>query len=123
MNIENLKKVRDAVANSRAFRMCSWASEHRDDDFIGGHYCGSSACIAGHAGALMFRERAYGSTPISTYKTVCAWLELDELQANSLFFPVIELDGFNMTQIFKDHAVRCLDHLIETGEVDWMRTA
>ena len=123
MNIENLKKLRDAVANSRAFNMEEWPDfDICDAKFINGHYCGTPACIGGHASALILREKLYGESTNYTY--VFGWLELDNDQSADLFFPDQEHNGgIVMRNIDQAHAVRCLDHLIETGEVDWMATS
>ena len=100
MNRENIKKVRDhiAVAGDEHFDMRNWD-------------CGTSACIGG------WTDRLCGP-PGNRDSTVTArTLGLDEEVANELFF--MTETPVRMMDVTREHAVRVLDHLLETGEVDW----
>ena len=120
MNIENLKLLRDAVAKSMAFDMEEWPLlDESDVAFDKGHYCGTPACIGGHAEALIIDSGIYLE---SRFHTVSKWVDLTYIQYKALFFPTKNIHGFHLDEITKEHAVRCLDHLIKTGEVDWRVT-
>ena len=75
--------------------------------------CGTPACIAGWAGRI-FSTRI---TQAEGYEI----LGLNEEQAWDLFLPGNQLNliGRFYNEITLGHAVKVLDHLIETGEVDW----
>ena len=124
MNIENLKKLRDSVNDSRAFDMGIYGVRYIDDvNFNGPHYCGAPACIAGHAVALIIEGGRDIFGFINASVEAIRWLELDQKTASNLFKPCEEHEGIDMWDVTQSHAVRCLDHLIETGEVDWMATS
>ena len=121
MNIDNLKLLRDTIANSQAFDMGDWPHIDKSDaEYIaGGHYCGTPVCIGGHGEALI---RVSGERPDDSsisVKDVGGWLGLSGKKFNALFFPRREDAGIDMLDITQAQAIRCLDHLIETGEVDW----
>ena len=123
MNIENLKLLRDSIEKSMAFDMTDWPiffSEY-DVEFNNGHYCGSAACIGGHAEALMIHNDDISG--VATMSEVRLWLDLSPIDANRLFFPNLYNCGVSISNITQEHAVRCLDHLIKTGEVNWSGTA
>lgn len=85
--------------------------------------CGTVACIGG--AAICFFERKFDPT-----KEVDAYcldsraghlLELDHDRASQLFFPN-QWGGPELEEITTEWAANCIDHLIETGEVDWWAT-
>ena len=121
MNTENLKLLRDSIEKSMSFDMSEWPIffDEYDAKFNNGHYCGSAACIGGHAEALMIDSGLFLD---SKFYSVSKWVDLTYIQHKALFFPTKITHGFNLDEITQDHAVRCLDHLIKTGEVDWRVT-
>lgn len=122
MNVEKIKQVRDRIAELPAerFNMGIWAGTLRGDEYGVfpsqlNHDCGTAACIGGWAEAVAAAEREDGSIPIAEH-----YLDLSNDQADALFYPnVAPLGLYSMSQLKITHAVKVLDHLIETGEVDW----
>lgn len=127
MNRKNIQKVRDHIAglNPKRFNMALWAAERDGDDDVAPvrlkHDCGTCGCIGGWTDAI-FR------TPRSKMGAESAGraLGLTEDQAQALFFPWGfpwgVNDGDDWENIKPAHAVRVLDHLLATGEVDWRST-
>ena len=108
MNIERIKVVRDDIAKSSTFDMTR-----------GVHTCGSPGCVAGHAFV-----RAEPGEYVGVMAGAAAWLGLDAGQAGELFVPRGAwdwlADRFEPRFITAEHAAYTLDHLIETGEVDYV---
>ena len=129
MNIENVKRVRDAVAASKSFDMARWGITTYDDvEFKDGHFCGSPGCIRGHAVALMIDDGLYECSEVEDDHTryvsidnahcdAGVWMGLDIDMAGELFLPAEPSASIYL--ITQDQAVKCLDHLLETGVVDW----
>lgn len=130
MNRENIQKVRDHIAalDAGRFNMTDYfvlpADEGRDryTDAARRQYgsnaaalegsCGTAACIAGHALALLLPEQPIPDKP----KEVAADLfDIGDDEANELFVP----DARTNSRTTPAQAVRVLDHLLETGLVDW----
>lgn len=104
MNVENIKKVRDHIAGlpPERFSMREWD-------------CGTAACLGG------WTERFFvGDEEYLTVASIMDCLGISPSEAEDLFHP-----GRFMTETFNPYdatpaqAVRVLDHLLETGEVDW----
>lgn len=76
-------------------------------------HCGSPACIGGWARILFvpWQDRFVGLTEVGFTR-----LGLSYGQADALFFPA---GGWNAYSAMPAQAVKVLDHLIATGEVDW----
>ena len=109
MNRENITKVRDVIAGlpSAEFDMRDW----------GNHECDTAACIGGWTARVVLNDR-------SLTERVCGdALGLTVGQRSTLFYPRgIELpDGgyWSPYDATPTQAVRVLDHLLATGEVDW----
>lgn len=105
MNVENIKRVRDHIAALPAdqFNMRRFTSE-----------CGTAHCIAGWAGVLFgtpgeFHGSSFGREALG----------LDEETALDLFYCGDGAEGDEAWNSTPQQAVRVLDHLIATGEVDW----
>lgn len=124
MNRENIQKVRDVIAAlpRKRFNMTGWAhggnryySEISPSEIT--HDCDTAACIGGWAVALSAPDE---TTPFSTdvRERASAFLGIDGSMSMDLFMPNIE----NWSRITNAHAVRVLDHLLATGEVDWKST-
>jgi len=105
VNVENLRKVRDHIASLPPEQVNMGL-------FQGEKSCGTVACIAGWATELNGGRRAQG------------WLGLYDRQTRELFTPRgwarDEHRRVEHTKLYpKSRVVTTLDHLIETGEVDW----
>ena len=106
MNRENIKRVRDHLAelSPERFDMEVWGPGPKALR----HDCGASACIAGWAQAIL-----------SPRSTMDPWwkaerlFELSPEQSADLFLAPGHRDATT------SQAVAVLDHLLETGEVDW----
>lgn len=98
--------------------------------------CGTVACIAGWTCALLAPQTDLGllTTPVQAR----AVLGLTVAQATALFmvvpteddaegwdmiYDMREADWPDLEEITADQVVRVLDHLIETGRVDWSAAA
>jgi len=120
MNVENIKRVRDHIAGLPAerFNMDCWAVgagqtfpfQLGAEAFLSD--CGTCGCIGGWTNAV-FREGVLYSQHAAAKR-----LGLNEETADALFFPDQAITGSYDT-ITIPEAVAVLDHLIETGEVDW----
>jgi hypothetical protein len=85
------------------------------------HGCGTAACIAGWACALY----APAVTLFEADDVAGFVLGLEHSLARELFYPwdsqSIEIDWAEASLITPDQAVRVLDWLIATGQVDWAK--
>lgn len=116
----NLIKVRDHIASLPPGRFNMrylfkdrrgerWSDEAPHAQLV--HPCGTAACIAGWTLALFAPNKRGGDADDAQ-----TLLGLDEYQADELFLP----QGYrNSRRYTQARAVRTLDHLIATGEVDW----
>ena len=111
MNRENIKKLIGALEESKTYDQARWC-----------HTCGSPACIAGHAAALagatdMGNGRcAVDGRTVFIDDTAIGWTGLDNRQSADLFSPI---PFGNLSEATKADAIATLEHLLETGEVDW----
>lgn len=108
INVENVRRVRDHIAtlNPKQFNMSAWRWPQQE--------CGTAACIGGWAEAVLFPDDPddVGSTDLRDA------LGIREEQWVPLFAP----PGWSLrvaSPYSQAAAVAVLDHLIETGEVDW----
>lgn len=122
MNRENIKKVRDVIAKlpGKRFSMKTYISIDGNDapgETPGAAIaeCGTAACIAGWAVVLL----APDCPRIDIDDVAAGVLGLSHSDANELFTP----RGYSAPGLYtRPHAVRVLDHLLATGEVDWQVT-
>lgn len=98
----NIKLVRDDIADA--------PEEHFGMKFWN---CGTSACIGG------FIDRRFGEEYELSYEEAGNFVGLDWYSADDLFSMLDSKYGFE--DATKDSALRVLDILAETGEVDWDR--
>ena len=83
------------------------------------HDCGTPACIVGYTLAL---EGYQGPANVHGAQ---AWLELTDADAQALFSPDNETDGWTFSpepgekQITSQHAVQCLRKFAVHNTVDW----
>lgn len=134
MNIENLKKVRQAVIDSPAFDMTSFFSIERENGKITYEStvssavmhrtvnpCGTTACIAGECAILIQKEyedtgegRDLSEQPdFYTDDIAREYLGLTVKQADWLFY-----GGFSknsLCEITKEQAVEAIEYMIEHG--------
>lgn len=110
MNVENIKKVRDLIAGlpAKRFAMNDWGfcGYSGAEAFL--HDCGAAACIGGWAEVLIGGEKM-------RMEQVYRLMGLSEDEGDDLCFPHVE--GSMHASVAQGVAV--LDHLLETGEVDW----
>ena len=130
MNVELLKRIRNWIATPKPgepnFNMGNFIYADIEPDENGeDHWCNTCCCIAGAAvvfGAGDFEarmDRALSSAvedgrwgfELSIEDEATELLKLDNKRALSLFY-----DGMDAKPA---HAIAVIDHLIETGEVDW----
>ena len=83
--------------------------------------CGTAGCIVGHA-RLLWPHLETGL--VFVINAVQHELGLNFYMFNRLYTPSRDLDGVSYIDgsIDKDWAIRTLEHLLATGEVDWMAT-
>lgn len=126
MNRENIQKVRDYIAELEPsqFRMDQWADQldangesmlidFAQRDSLLRHDCGTCACIGGWTMALL----GEGKITMSS-EAAGALLGLGKNEATCLFYPAY-IANREWGKITPEQGVRVLDHLLETGKVDW----
>lgn len=145
MNRENIQKVRDHIAAlpKKRFSMAAYFGDVLVDDDDGAKWvgtanwdrrktnremaeggCNTCACIAGHT-LVALRPNDLLAERIAGPAQRLLWLTTD--QADKLFEPnnhdsAFRDAGLTLERVTLSHAVRVLDHLLETGEVDWVST-
>ena len=134
LNTTNLTILRDTIAalDPSRFAMEYWAiirdrgpdaPDHRPTRSQVKHDCGTAACIGGWAEALFTEGPEHEKVGFTPDGIVRDALGLTEAQADSLFFPSTDLRRTGIYSLYSDltqaQAVRVLDHLITTGEVNW----
>jgi hypothetical protein len=127
-NNERLTRLRDAVLDAPDnFNMKSWADATGADAplqitpaMVVGKTPGVTACLGGWASALFFPE---SNTVYVGKETAGKALGLTKSEADQLFYPcgIFEKCGQSPYRSTNVQAARVLDHLIETGEVDWSK--
>lgn len=113
MNRKNIKKVRDAIAavERKRFDMRLWTIGTDDPrDLV--HNCNTAGCIGGWTEGVLLKGR-------KDCRDARELLGLTDDEAGELFYA---WNGPALRGITQAHAVRVLDHLLETGEVDWKST-
>lgn len=143
MNLENIRKVRDAIAKlekePERFNMASWVGyvdyhlfleSSSEFDSIEEEYqctlnsikegdCNTCACIGGWAVAILSKEY----NPQSTFMEEGAeLLGLTEEEAHKLFTPWDMYDTPLLGDPVKagpKEAVKVLTHILENNEIDW----
>lgn len=120
INVENVRRVRDLIAQLEAgrFDMTVWAArtsgvaEVCAEDVVPTllHDCNTAACIGGWTEALLGTPEtgADDDTIVGKYH-----FGMTEDEAGALFYPNA------MPRRTQAEAVAVLDRLIETGKVDW----
>jgi hypothetical protein len=143
MNVEMLKRVRDAIAGegeeSPVFTVNERYTGDDEDNIVTHSFgfnmgsflctnpeapCGTAMCIGGWTVALAARDE--GRTPSVRNFTLEEAAEILDLydaediscRATRLFF-AIGAPTYCLGQIPRAHALEVLDHLIATGEVNW----
>lgn len=125
LNVENLTRLRDTIlAVPDQFDMEHWARDASGNsttrDQLLAHNCGTAACIGGWASVIFFQESADPDPVMVSEYEVAEVLGIEDWQADQMFFPARRTpDGNCPYQTTNVQAARVIDHLIETGEVDW----
>jgi len=115
MNKENIQKLIDVLKSEEGLKGVTFdmATFYGEDEI-----CGTVACIAGHA-ALLTDPNAFTPRRAGTaYNIARSWLDISVEQANKLFY-ALNFPG-SIFDITEDQAVAALEHLRDTGEVDWV---
>ena len=102
MNIENMRKLRDVIAESKTYDQRRFF-----------HPCGTPACLAGHA-CMLAGEKAQWSVD-RTVIIAEDWLGLSVTEAADAFYAGPMGDDAPT----KEDALAMLDRAIETGKVRW----
>jgi hypothetical protein len=138
-NVQNILALRDAImAAPEHFDMKHWARGPyypRDGDILPQHILDHTpdytACFGGWAEALFGDQVEPLSSLDENAKTVdercrivAEYLGITEEQANDLFLPgsresLVDVCETSPYWITAAQGARVLDHLAETGEVDW----
>lgn len=122
VNAQNILKVADAIEQHTiadlGFNMVMWRQFARDDaPDMSGHNCGTTACVAGWACAVLLNDLeavdALGMTEMGR-----DFFGLDHDQSFELFIAQGRAES-DMADVPQDQAIRTLRHLAATGEVDW----
>ncbi len=111
MNRENIRKTIDHIRNSGVqFDMNVWWRGLVENE------CDTVCCIGGHA-AIACYDQLPPNAPICGNSGMIA-LGLSREQAEELFTPDSDLpcDPYNASA---EDAIRVLEYLLDTGEVDW----
>lgn len=129
MNTVRILAVADAIEQhsilNLGFNMGFFFGTGGELPDLSGHDCNTTACIGGHARALM----AGGDLNAAVFGEYDEqeWLDIDQATTNQLFYadnhPMARSDPATWVGTFKSispaQAVRTLRHLAEIGEVDW----
>ena len=119
MNVERMKRLRDAIAESESY----YQESYFHYDSRGPHPCGSPACLAGHAVLLAIEadtrpEGYYADMGLlgGVEDDASFWLDLDPCESARMFesCPLWGKSGAT-----KEEALDMLDRAIETGVIEW----
>jgi len=120
MNIERLTTLRDTLValDPSRFNMKFWARDFETSNPIYSvsaleHNCGTAACIGGWAEALFDPDRKFHHNGVAHAGEL---LGLDADVAERLFFPRDDDHAWGATSA---QAAKVVDHLINTGRVEW----
>ena len=109
MNRKAIERTRDALIDSTTYDQERWA-----------HDCDTPGCIAGHAvlaHGYVFAPDPHGH--MTRVRHPCGGVRFIDLAAKDL----LDLDREQADELFSADAegdpVAVLNHLLETGEVDW----
>lgn len=118
-NRANIIKVRDAIlaADRRNFDMRCWSEPSP-------HGCGTCACIGGWAVLTLFPKDDWRRlNSAAGEEEIGRLLGLSHVETDNLFFPINLPEeiyyGGGWSIITQKNAAEVLNHLLETGEVDW----
>jgi hypothetical protein len=142
VNLTNIKLLRDVLVAEAS--IVDHESTFNMDDWIGGdksnlphmpntaspadianiiHNCGTSACLAGYA-VLISNNFPIGATSNAEVQPRAqAWLDLTSDQTSHMFFGYWAPEFPESDNIPASLAVEYLDHVIATGDVDYVTDA
>jgi hypothetical protein len=116
----NIKLVRDTIEalDPSRFNMALWNTSDFYNKGFGDlvHQCGTCGCIGGWTEAVLVPDKTFQNDAVTA-----TMLGLSSYEAWKLFYPrgLPDWSGGHWSNILPKHAVQVLDHLLETGEVDW----
>lgn len=127
MNKDAIRELTDFMKKCR-YEFDMYTSANRIDMK---NRCGTAGCIAGHA-ALLWPKMRNNVLIQDSYITLftCRYGKLEKLfdmpkdKFYRLIAPIRSKDGVSCMYdyISKDWAIRTLEHLLNTGEVNWQAT-
>jgi hypothetical protein len=143
-NIQNINRLiaRLRLDDGRHFKMLDFMIVPEDDDALplsiidspkSIHTCNTAFCVAGWANAIAMRDRGINETlgdiyrgKVNDWDEAQDWLGLTNAQAADLFMlanSAISLGEFDKFphDVRQRAAILVLEHLRESGEVDWDR--
>ena len=123
-NVENINKVIAALSFENAyFNMGDWTNYNGDHSEYPTNVCGTPSCIGGWCEAIMVYEGVAEEGDGATYtRDIADWLGIEAKDAYDIFYPgrfLFENDSRSAYDATKEDAIRLLERLAETGEVDW----
>ena len=126
-NVENINKVIKALSFEQAyFNMRDWTlytGLHDISPEYPENICGTPSCIGGWCEAIMVYEGVAEEGDGATYtRDIADWLGIEAKDAYDIFYPgcfLFENDSRSAYDATKEDAIRLLERLAETGEVDW----
>lgn len=124
-NEANIRKVIEMIKNEAYyFNMSDWCLNEievaRYDARYPDNICGTPACIGGWAQAIRKQEQIEsGEVRTVDFGTDADdWLGLTEDETEALFYPETDAEWKDIT---REQAIAHLEHIIETGEVNWKK--
>jgi hypothetical protein len=136
LNRDNVNTVIARIRKNKefVFNMSTWGNPTVDENgkFIDGegevideHTCGTAACIAGFCVVVKNDDKI--PPYAAAFDTGMNFLGLERSQARRLFMPEYDNEGrhFNADsgcypyEATADQGIKVLEHLRDTGEVDW----
>lgn len=128
MNRRNIRRVINAIKAGQIrkrkffFNMNTFGCPRYDYGDGIPHVCGTAACIAGYAAAVAGNNIEESE---DSYLLARNFLDIDGSQALALFYPHSWRNKHGHQKNWDDmkprHAIRVLEHLSKTGEVDWTK--
>jgi hypothetical protein len=128
-NEQNIRKVIEAIRDeANYFNMCSWTSTYQKNVTYSDetNFCGSPSCIGGWVESIMAfetnrsKDTELGS--VSEDQKIADWIGMSKQECDELFFPSVnEIEGIDPYDATREQAIAHLEHIINTGEVDWFK--
>lgn len=120
MNVDNINRVIEAIRTEKEiqFSMPDWFKPQVEG-------CKTVCCIGGTC-AVVGKFKTVADTynaPFHYIPITAKWLGITEDDAHELCCAEELEDDCSLEDITKDTAIACLEHLRDTGNVDWLLAA